>query len=195
MGIKICVLKNVTQQKNQFWKRPTITWIIAKKLLKNRVWGHSTIFNQFFVHKSWQSHSFSKRIVFLSHIFQDTNFDTHNSLFWEKKNVTPKRGPRNFQVGVGPLKKKFFKKQIFKKKNIFKKKFSKKLPKNCRRQFFDNFFENFFFLNIFFFENFFFEKFFLLCQIFCSANFSDRFCSRTNLRNRQSKSTASYDVM
>ena len=112
MGIKICVLKNVTQQKNQFWKRPTITWIIAKKLLKNRVWGHSTIFNQFFVHKSWQSHSFSKRIVFLSHIFQDANFDTHNSLFWEKK-MSPLKGALEiFKGGVGPLKKYFFQKQI-----------------------------------------------------------------------------------
>ena len=74
------------------------------------------------------------------------------------------------------------------------KKIFKKIVKNCRRQFLTILLKILFFLKIFF-EKIFFEKIFLLCQIFCSDNFSVWFCSRTNLRNGQSKSTASYDVM
>ena len=35
MGIKSCVLKSVTQEKNRFWKRPTLAWFMGKKLPKN----------------------------------------------------------------------------------------------------------------------------------------------------------------
>ena len=52
MGIKSCVLKSVTQEKNRFWKRPTLAWFMGKKLPKNGRKPKNPIFEQFFAHKS-----------------------------------------------------------------------------------------------------------------------------------------------
>ena len=92
----------------KMWLRKTIRfekeWLCqdlwTKNWLKMVEWPQTLFFNSFFGYNSGYSRSFSKLIFLLSHIFQDANFDTHKTIFWEKKFHPLKGTLRIFRGGV-----------------------------------------------------------------------------------------------
>ena len=105
--------------------------------------------------------------------------------FWRKKILKKKNFEKKNKI-------KILKKKNFQKKKIFKKNFPrKKFKKNFQKKKFSKKFSKIADGNLwqFFWKIFFALPNFLFSQFFCPILF------RTNLRNSQSKSTASYDVM
>ena len=106
MGIQWTVLTHWTQNWKLFSKICTQSWEKCKNLPKNSNFEEIGEFYHVLSFFSSLGAYFWKQFSVLCSVSQDSSFGTHQPYIWDKKYLTPRRGPQKFQgvsASVAPL--------------------------------------------------------------------------------------------